>query len=286
MGKASSAKKVAKVARTSGGPVREQTKLGFPAAVFAIVVLGVLLVVWARDDRNSAVATPPTLADHWHAAYGIFVCDAFLPSLTDVGPDTTGLHTHDDGVAHIHPFSNASTGDRATWAKYGEVVGLQFDGNSFTMPDATTYSDGYDCGGEPATVAMYRWPADDPDAEPVIITDDIGGIRFDEDRLAFTLAVVPEGTEVPRPESIPTLDNLSDVGPNATDPTAAGGIAVEGDGEVTVDGEDITVEGGDVTVEGEPSDGGADAATEPSADAGSSGEGDADGAATDATVAP
>lgn len=214
MGKASSAKKVARVARSSGGPAREQAKFGFPLAVFMICVLGTLLVVWARDDRNSATAVPPQLTDHWHAAYGIYVCDTFLPGLTDVAEDTTGIHTHDDGIVHVHPFSNAATGEKATWSKFGEVAGITFDGTSFTLADGTTYSDGHDCNGQPAEVVMYQWPADDPDAEPTIWSSDLGDVRFSADRLAFTLAVVPEGTEVPRPESIPTLDNLSD-DPNA-----------------------------------------------------------------------
>ena len=244
MGKASSAKKVAKVARSSGGPVREQTKLGFPLAVFVICVLGTLLVVWARADRNSAVAVPPQLTDHWHEAYGIYVCDAFLPSLTDVGPDTTGIHTHDDGIVHVHPFSNAATGERATWSTFGEVVGLSFDGSSFTMPDGTTYSDGFDCNGEPATVSIWKWPADDPEAEPVVFTDDLGDVRFDTDRGAYTIAVVPEGTDVPRPESIPTLDNLSDVEPTGTpndpsDPALSPDATVGGEPSdtATVEGE-------------------------------------------------
>jgi hypothetical protein len=218
MGRASSAKKVAKVARSSGGPRREQAKLGFPVAVFAVLVVGVLLVTWARSDRNAAVAEAPTLADHWHAAYGIYVCDTFQPGLVDVGPDTTGIHTHDDGTVHVHPFSSASAGSRATWARFGEIVGLEFDGAAFTMPDGTRYEDGHDCGGEPARVVMYQWPADDLEAEPVIHTEDLGDVRFTEDRLAFTLAVVPEGTEVPRPPSVPTLDNLSDVVANPNQP--------------------------------------------------------------------
>ena len=248
MGKASSTKKVAKVARTSGGPAKERARLGFPAAVFAICLVGTLLVAWARTDRNSATAESPQMTDHWHAAYGIFVCDTFLPGLTDVSEDTTGIHTHDDGIVHVHPFSNAATGARATWSKFGEVTGITFDGTSFTLADGTTYADGYDCDGEPATVVMYQWPADDPDAAPVIHTSDLGDVRFSEDRLAFTLAVVPEGTEVPRPESIPTLDNLSD-DPNSpqnqtgdTTPDTAPAVGASG-----VTGEPSASGAGDVT---------------------------------------
>lgn len=237
MGKASSAKKVARVARTSGGPSRERPKLGFPAAIVGIVLVGSLMVVWARTTTESASASPPTLNDHWHAAYGIFVCDEFLPGLVDVAPDTTGIHTHDDGIVHVHPFGSGSSGENANWAKFGDVVDLSFDGTSFTT-GGTTYSDGFDCDGQPATVSMYQWPADDPDAEPIIHTEDLGSVHFGEDRLAFTIAVVPEGTEVPRPPSIPTLDNLSDVAPDGSDletttTVPAAGTSSDGEGATT-----------------------------------------------------
>ena len=223
MGKASSSKKVARAARaggrTSQGPKR---KLAFPLGIAAIVVVGVLLVVFARSSNDKAAAVAPTVGDHWHAAYGIYVCDAFLPALTDAVSDTTGLHTHGDGVAHIHPFNSAAAGNNATLAKWGETTGLEFSSTGFTV-NGVTYSDGYDCSGQPATVSLYVWPADDPTAQPQIIpAKDMGKFKFSQDRLAITLAVVPAGTDVPRPESVPELDQLTDVaGATSTTTTAA-----------------------------------------------------------------
>jgi hypothetical protein len=222
MGKASSSKKVARAARAGGGPRRAgQRRLAFPVAVFAVVAVGVMLVVLARGDRRSGIASAeaPTTADHWHAAYGFYICDTFLAPLSDVKPDTTGIHTHQDGVIHIHPFSDASTGKNATLGRWGEMVGVEFGSDSFTI-GGTRYADGHDCNGQPGTVVVYEWPADDLEAEPEIHTSDFGRIRLDQDRAAITIAVVPEGAEVPRPPSVPTLDNLSDV-PGATTTTSA-----------------------------------------------------------------
>jgi hypothetical protein len=220
MGKASSAKKVARAARAGGrttqGPKRN---LAFPAAIAAIIVVGALLVVFARGANQDRVAASPRVGDHIHAAYGVYVCDAFLPPLQDIGPDTTGLHTHGDGVAHIHPFANGASGSNATLAKFGEMVGLTFSSDGFTV-NGTEYTNGYDCGGQPAQISLYVWPADDPDAEPEVLTGgDIGDFRLDTDREVMTLAVVPEGTDVPRPESAPELDSLSDVIQAPTDST-------------------------------------------------------------------
>jgi hypothetical protein len=226
MGKASSSKKVARAARAGGrttsGPKRQ---VAYPLAIAAIVVVGVLLVLFARSENQNAAAETPTLTDHWHASYGIYVCDQFLAPLTDQVQDTTGLHTHGDGIAHIHPFNSGSTGKNATLAKWGETTGLDFTSDGFTA-NGTTYADGYDCNGQPATVSAYVWDASDTSAAPKISTSDLGSIRFDRDRMAITLAVVPDGTDVPLPPSLGDLDKLdpttdSVVG-NTTTTAAAG----------------------------------------------------------------
>src|SRR5262245_2607966 len=107
MGKASSAKKVARAARTGGASKKQRPKLAFPLGIFAVVVVGALLVGYARTDHsNTANAeTKPSYsaADHWHAAYGFYVCDKFLAPVTDLDPtkDELGIHTHGDGLIHI-----------------------------------------------------------------------------------------------------------------------------------------------------------------------------------------
>ena len=210
MGKASSSKKVARAARAGGSPSAPRRQLAFPLSILAIVVVGAVLVVVARGANEEAAAESPRVGEHWHAAYGIYVCDTFLPAGADVGPDTTGLHTHNDGVAHLHPFVNGYAGRNATLGGFGEMIGLEFGSGSFSYL-GTTYDDSYDCGGEPVEVSVTTWPADDPDAAGTVVTDDMGGVRFDEDRLAVTIAVAPVGAEIPRPPSVPELDQLSDV---------------------------------------------------------------------------
>lgn len=219
MGRASSSKKVARAARAGGSSGPNQRKLGFPLAIVAIVVLGLGLVVFARNDFSSASATPPTVDDHWHTAYGVYVCDTFQAPIADTVQDTTGIHTHADGVIHVHPFAAGSAGKNATLSKWGQIVGMEFGGSSITLQDGTKLKDGFDCNGNTdTTLAVYKWAADDPDAEPIVYTKDFGGIRLDGDREALTIAVVPTGTTPPRPESIPTLDALTDLEPATTVP--------------------------------------------------------------------
>lgn len=162
-----------------------------------------------RDDSTAAGNTPPTANDHWHAAYGIYVCDAFLPPLED-RMDQSGIHTHADGLIHIHPFSERSAGVNANWATFGEAVELSVEPEAFAL-DGVEYDADFTCDGQPAQVVLYEWRADDPAASPIVHTQGIDRVWFHSDRLAYTLAVVPDGADVPRPRSIPTLDDLSDV---------------------------------------------------------------------------
>src|SRR5213592_5137587 len=112
MGKASQNKKIARAQRAGGGRRSGGPKgrsLLYPVSVTLVIVLGLGLVLFAKSRRQSSDdATPPVAnVDHWHAAYGIYNCDAFEPAI-QVKTDPDGIHTHGDGVIHIHPFNSNS----------------------------------------------------------------------------------------------------------------------------------------------------------------------------------
>jgi hypothetical protein len=246
MAKSSSTNKVARMAR-SGGTVRERPKLGFPVAVVAIVLLGSLLVVFARGERDTAVAQPPVVGDHWHNAFGVYVCDSWLPPLDDADDDEQGIHSHGDGLIHVHPLSEDVAGEGATFGVFAEQVGITFDGDSFTMPDGETYGPGTDCDGQPAVVELVRWDTPGAEEPSDVITSDFAAARILGDQQVLALAVVPEGTDVPQPDTTANLANPDETEPgsapstetapgvapagepsDATPPTSAG--AVPGDG--------------------------------------------------------
>ncbi len=226
MGRASSAKKVARAARAGGTAKRERPKIAFPLAVFVIVVLGVSLVVFARTSKEPASAAPPSYLnrDHWHAAYGVYVCDAFLPRWVDVLEDRDGIHTHEDGIIHIHPFSASSSGTKAKMSVFAKQVGVTFTDDGFVAPDGTEYKDGYDCNGQPAKVSVFEWHPDDPTRPGDVFDGNFNNILFDADRVAYTIAVVPEGVTPPLPPTVPGLDNLVDVPSAGGAPTGAAGL--------------------------------------------------------------
>lgn len=263
MAPSNSTKKLAKVA-TSGKKrsIRESSDRTYPLAIAGIVVVGCLMLFWSRSMKTSAQEVAPTLQDHWHVAYGSYLCDSFAANPTDQAGDPLGIHTHDDGVVHIHPFSSAAAGEKATIGKFFEDIGVEVTGSKLVTADGTTYESGVTTcpSGEVGVLALVTWNNANDDAEPPeVVRADIADTRFVNDRMAMTLAFVPESKigEIPRPESIPALDQLTDVSPTAASTTlpADTGTTVAGDtATTTAEGTGTTVAGGTAsTLSGEPS---------------------------------
>src|SRR5215217_600552 len=179
MGRASSSKKVARAARAAGRPGTGRNWL-WPAAVVALVALGVTLVWVSRGTNSEAAAEPPTFGDHWHVAYGVYTCDGFTDPLADQNGDANGIHTHEDGLIHIHPTSAQATGDKATLGVFDEETGLGLDDDRLEIPGGDTFVEGEDkCDGKPGIVQVAVW--DDPsDESPEVVTEDVADIKFSE----------------------------------------------------------------------------------------------------------
>ena len=217
-----SSKKVSRAAQTGGGRTTRGTQSWlYWALIVVVVVLGVAGVGYSRDQRRSELAAgdtdvPPLAGkDHWHAAYGIYICDQFIEPITDQR-DPEGIHTHADGVIHIHPLVRRAAGRNAVLSKFFDAVRLDFDDSEIEVPGGESYSEGDDkCDGKDAVVQVKI-----KDREEVITTD-VRGIRFIEDRMVMTIAFAPKGAEIPLPPTEATLDNLSDVEPTNTPPADA-----------------------------------------------------------------
>ena len=261
MGKASSAKKIKKVqqAGVSRAP-GQRRNMGYPVLIGGILIAGLVLTFFAREEsRASASEAPVANRDHWHAAFGIDACGAWEPALGDAGPDAQGIHTHADGLIHIHPFVGAAAGENATFSKFAEQVGIELGDGEFTLPDGRTYANGDDCEVEegevePGRVALYVWPPQATDAtEPEIVTEDLGEERFRRDGQVFVLAFVPEGAEVSLPPSMSELANPSDLEQppeqGTTEYTVPAGSDAPAEGDAPVEG-DAPAEG-DAPPEGE-----------------------------------
>ena len=221
MARGDSASKVARAARAgSSGGAGERRKVGFPAALVLVVLLGGLLVFWARPDREATSA--PRVGDHWHSAYDVYVCDDFRSKIV-IETDPNGIHSHGDGLIHVHPFNKLASGSDATLGEFFSAFGGSIDDESFLLDSGELVLEGADCNGEPGVIKVARFDADDLDREPEVVIEDIANIRFLKNRAAFTIAMVPEGVEPPRPrtERLSFLDTVDPVRLQSDSPTLA-----------------------------------------------------------------
>lgn len=207
MGKASSGKKVARAASTGGGrTARGKTPWGWYSAVSLVVIVGLALIVVSKEDMEERVGTRaeehPTQSEHWHSAYGFYFCDRFSAPLADNGRDPLGIHTHGDGIVHVHPFSQAASGKRAVFDVFSRTMGITATRTRIKLGD-TESNNGDKCGDKPSEVRVFV-DGKEVDIEP-------GDIHF-EDRQAIVIAFAPKDAEIPtQPPSFAGLDNLSDV---------------------------------------------------------------------------
>ncbi len=86
-----------------------------PVLVIILVVFGILGLLFVVQGATGA----PGINDHWHATYQVSICGQRQPNFPVWGG---GVHTHADGVIHIHPFtpSEEGAGSRLVkWIGYG-----------------------------------------------------------------------------------------------------------------------------------------------------------------------
>lgn len=238
MGRASSSKKVSRAARAAGRPGASRNLL-WPVSIAVVVALGIGLI-WASLPEDKELVAP-LINDHWHAAVGIDLCGEFQPDLADAKQDTSGIHSHGDGLIHIHPFSSRYTGKGANVGAWADQVGLDLSDDSIKLPGRETLENGDDCGGKPGVVQMKVWE-DLADTQGRTIDGDFTDFA-PQDGNILTIAFLPEGDEIPRPPSAgaaptdvgepvptgPTDGSTTTVPPASTDTT----VAPEGSTETT-----------------------------------------------------
>ena len=236
----------------------------FPAAIGAIVLAGAAMVVVAWNDHHDTASSVAPVAnkDHWHAAYGIYVCGEWLPAIPEFdNPD--GIHTHGDGVIHIHPFSSSAAGENARLGVFLDAAGVKLTNDKLEI-NGKTYEEGKDeCDGKEAELVVAKWQdVETTDKKPALIPSDFGDTRFRANGEGYTIAFVPtkeaEGKgdeQIPKPESASQLAQLGavDTGQTTTDSTLPGETTVSTEpGETTVpttapEGGSTTTAGGSTT---------------------------------------
>ena len=240
----SSTKKAAKLAQKGKGrKVRFQGGTIFPAAVAITLILGFALIVYSRQTLPEADSTPPTANDHWHAAYGFYLCDTWyklagnLEGTNSAGQPQfpefvrTGVHSHDDGVMHWHPFTSAATGKNAVLGVFLDNYDIELTNDTLKFPDnnllgfSQEYKEGETkCNGEDAELSVKAWGSyTDTDAGKRYIAN-MDRVHIDQDGMVFGIYFTPKDADQVMPPWASELPSLgaADTGQTAPTTTVAG----------------------------------------------------------------
>jgi hypothetical protein len=227
----SSTRKAARLAQKGKGKrVRFQGGTLFPVVVAAVLVVGLALIVYARSSQPEADAGPPQPnIDHWHWAYGLQLCEdapnvVFSGALEEqdtlgnyVSGDylTTGVHSHDDGVIHWHPFSARASGSRAQLGIFFDNYGANLTDDELELPEGLMYEETKapvaedfprvyeegetECDGEDATLKVVVWDDYTDPGSDQVYTSNFDEIPFDGDGKVVVVAFVPDDVDVVMP---------------------------------------------------------------------------------------
>lgn len=221
-----------------------------------IVVVGIALVVWSVSDRKAAADTPPQIGDHWHSYLGVNVCGTWLPNAPEFHPRANepgvnaGLHSHGDGLMHVHPFGSDEVGDKATVGRFMDYGGWKLSSDSFTLWDGQEHKTGQKCGSgadaKPAevewTVGRFgkAWTGKPMSGNPADYHPKNGDI--------VAIYLLPKGAKLPEPpDAEKALTSISDL--NGAPVSGTGTTAPAGGTETTVPSTPAT---GDTTTSSTP----------------------------------
>jgi hypothetical protein len=115
-------------------------------AVLLVALAGAVVAVQFDDGDVAETASGPRIGDHWHAVYFVFICGQRQPNFPYW---ESGVHTHSDGIIHIHPFLPSEEGEGAglsRWFEYGggllTQTEMRLPGTRVEVEDGDTCLDG------------------------------------------------------------------------------------------------------------------------------------------------
>jgi hypothetical protein len=187
---------------------------GFGTYFFtAVIAIAVLVAAWQLYESFTK-DEDPKVGDHIHAALGISVCGfpaenapefEFKAGEGEGENAKAGLHSHGDGLLHIHPFTEDEAGENATVGLFMEYAGFDVGDDHLTLWDDLNVSNGDPCpDGRPGNV---RWSVngEEQDGNPADYKPD--------DQDVIEIAFLPDGDAIPQPpqEVLDALPNPTDV---------------------------------------------------------------------------
>jgi len=151
-----------------------------PVVGIIVVVFGILGFLFIVRSATGA----PRIGDHWHAPYQFFACGEKQPNATAW---ESGVHTHADGIIHIHPFQTFEEGSGARLVKWFEYGGGKLTQTSIKMPGSSrTWKNGDTCpDGRPGELQVFVTRAGSGTEEQLKGREIERYIPHDGDRIRF-----------------------------------------------------------------------------------------------------
>ena len=164
-------------------------------------------------------------------AYGFSLCDqpdTFVQlsgNLEEQGGEhfndyaRTGVHSHDDGVIHWHPFTSAAVGKNADLGLFLDNYGVELTDEKLTFPEGQNvnglreYVEGETkCpDGKEGELSVTVWQGPDDTSSGDTYVSGFDDIRMTKNSLVFTIAFQPRGTDKTMPPWAAQLEELGAV---------------------------------------------------------------------------
>jgi hypothetical protein len=141
--------------------------------------------------------------------------------------DPNGIHTHGDGVIHIHPFNASAAGRNAQLKVFMDTIGVTLTDDTLAFQDPNTgelltYKEGTTkCqGGKDGIIQVGLWDKveDAANGQPPnqVITSNVGDVRLKNGH-ALTVAFLPKDSRIPIQSDVKhRFDNLTDIATTTT----------------------------------------------------------------------
>lgn len=215
MARSSSAQKIARLAeKGKGKKVRFQGGSVFPTVIFAVVLLGAVLIAYARQS-GTLVDASVTAEQKYATAFAFQNCDELVvlnqPDVAQLNPadifasvtTQTPAALIGDGIVGWMPQILA--GERkAKLETIFELYGLTVSDNTIEFNGTTISETDTKCADEDAVIGVNVWESGSASSKLSIAS--FGGVKID-DQMTVVLSFAPEGTEIARPS---VADSLSE----------------------------------------------------------------------------
>ncbi len=217
MARTSSAKKIARLAeKGKGKKVRFQGGSVFPSVVLGVLVIGAVLIAYARQG-GTVVDASVSAEQKYATAFAFFNCDSLATDLNQA--DAATLNATDKFAAVTTENPSAIIGDgivgwmpqvlagqrKAKLETIFALYGMTVTDDSITLKDGTKISESdTKCAEQDAVISVNVWESGSASSQLSIAS--FGGVKID-DQMTVVLSFAPEGTEITRPA---VADSLAD----------------------------------------------------------------------------